>query len=197
VDRKKLYLLLYPGKLPKEYARVERISTYFGATGVVIFGILLVPSHRYLSYASASLLTFYLGRLVGLSLHDRPNDHSTEMRLGQIRTIGIGLFVALVASTLAAELYWAFATRAPVFVMQSILGVAVLTYPFGKGRAKLILGIVDVFLVVVSLVLYFLVGQVGFLAVGAFAAFMAWALLIKIDPSESDSASRSPESENS
>lgn len=196
VDRKKLYLLFYPGKLPKEYARAERISTHFSAVGLFIFGMLLFPGHRYLPFIGANLLTFYLGRLVGLSWQDRPIDHSMEMKLGAIQRIGIGLFVAVIAIALAAELYWTWTTGAPVFAMQSILGIAVLTYPLGKGGARLILGIVDVALVLVSLVLYFLVAQVGFLAVGAFAAFMAWALLFKREERESASILESTHSQN-
>jgi len=189
-------LLFYPGKLPKEYARAEHISTYVGAAGLFIFGVLLFPSHRYLPFVGASFLSFFLGRLVGLSWQDRPIDRSMEMKLGAIQRIGLGLFVALTAAALAAELYWTWTTGAPVFAMQSILGVAVLTYPLGKGRAKLILGTVDVALVAVSLILYFLIAQVGFLAVGAFAAFMAWAVLFKREEPESGSTLQSPQSQN-
>jgi hypothetical protein len=196
VDRKKLYLLFYPGKLPKEYARTERVSTYIGAVGLFLFGILLFPTHRYLSFVGAGYVTFCLGRLVGLNWQDRLVDRSTEVKLGAVQRIGIGVFVALVATALAAELYWTWTTGAPVFAMQSILGIAVLTYPLGKGRAKLILGIVDVALVIVSLILYFLLAQVGFLAVAAFAAFMAWALLFKAEEPESASTLQSPRSEN-
>jgi hypothetical protein len=118
------------------------------------------------------------------------------MRLGAIKKIGIGLFVSLVATTLAAEMYWTWTTGAPVFAMQSILGIAILTFPLGIGSAKLILGMVDVALVVVSLVLYFAVAQVGFLVVAAFAALVAWALLFKREEPESGSALQSPRSEN-
>jgi hypothetical protein len=196
MDRKKLYLLFYPFKLPKEYARTERVANCFGAAGVIIFGMLLFPSHRYLPYIGASLLTFFLGRLVGLSWQDRPIDRSMEMKLGAIQSIGIGLFVALTAAALAAELYWTWTTGARQFAMQSILGVAVLTFPLGRGGAKLILGIVDVALAVVSLILYFLTAQVGFLAVGAFATFMAWALLFKREEQEYDSTLQPPGSHN-
>jgi hypothetical protein len=196
VDRRKLYVVFYPGVLPKEYARAERISTYFGAVGLFTFGALLFPSHRYLEFFGASLLTFLLGRLVGVSLHDHRIEQSVEARLGTIQRIGIGLFLILVAAALVAELYWTWTTGAPVFAMQSILGVAILTFPLGRGRAKIVLGIVDVALVIASLVLYFLVAQVGFLAVGAFAAFMAWALLFKKEKQESSPALPSPRSEN-
>jgi hypothetical protein len=187
-----MYLIFCPGRLPKEYADVDRVTIYFGTAGLFIFGLLLFPIHRYLSYVAGSLVMFCLGRLVGLSWHDRPIDRSMEMRLGAAKKIGIGLFVSVVATTLAAELYWTWTTGAPAFAMQSILGIAVLTYPLGIGSAKLILGMVDVALVVVSLVLYFAVAQVGFLAVGAFAALVAWALLLKREEPESDSALQSP-----
>jgi len=185
MDRKKLYLLFYPGKLPKEYARAERISVYFGSAGLFIFGVLLFPSHRYLSFLGASLLTGYLGWLVGLSWQDRAIDRSMEMKLGAIQRFGIGLFVILVSAALATELYWTWSTGAPVLAMQSILGVAVLTYPLGRGGFKMIFGIVDVALVIISLIFYSLIPQVGFLAVGAFAAFVAWALLFKREGEES------------
>ena len=196
MDRKKLYLVFYPGVLPKEYADAERISTYFGAAGLFTFGALLFPSHRYLEFVGASLLTFFLGRLVGVSLHDHQIDQPVEAKLGAVQKIGVAVFLGLVAAALVAELYWTWTTGAPVFAMQSILGVAVLTFPLGKGRAKIVLGIVDVALVLVALILYFLVTQVGFLAVGAFAAFVAWALLFKKERQESGPALRSPHSEN-
>lgn len=192
MDRKKSYLLFYPGKLPKEYARAERISVYFGSAGLFIFGVLLFPSHRYLSFLGASLLTGYLGRLVGLSWQDRAIDRSMEMKLGAIQRFGIGLFVVLVSAALVAELYWTWTTGAPVFAMQSILGVAVLTYPLGRGGFKMAFGLIDVALVMISLILHFLIPQIGFLAVGAFAAFMAWALLFKREGEEFDSAESSP-----
>lgn len=196
MNKKKLYLLFYPFKLPKEYARTERVATCFGAAGLFIFGVLLFPSQRYLSCLGASLITVLLGRLVGLSWQDRPIDPSMEIKLGAIQRIGIALFVAVTAAALAAELYWTWTTGAPQFAMQSIISVAVLTYPLGRGRAKFILGIVDVALVVVALILYFLTAQVGFLAVGAFAAFMAWALLFKREEQDSDSPLQSPEGQN-
>jgi hypothetical protein len=196
LDKQKLYLIFYPGVLPKEYARADRISAYFGATALFIFGTLLFPSHRYLEFFGASLFTFFLGRLVGVSFHENQIDRSVEVTLGGVQRIGIALFVALVAAALVAELYWTWRTGAPVFAMQSILGVAILTFPLGKGRAKVVLGIVDVALAIVSLMLYFLIAQVGFLAVGAFAAFIAWALLLKKEKHESGPALRTPQSDN-
>lgn len=195
MHRKKLNLIFYPGILPTEYARAERISTYFGLTGLFIFGVLLFPSHRYLQFAGASLLAFWLGRLVGVSWQDQQTDETMEARLGMIQKLGIALFVALVAAALVTELYLTWTTGAPAFAMQSILGVAVLTYPLSKGKAKIILGAVDAALVIVSLVFYLLVDQAGFLAVGAFAAFVAWALLFKKEGRESSPDFRSPGSD--
>ena len=120
-------------------------------------------TRRYLQFAGASLLAFWLGRLVGVSWQDQQTDETMEARLGMIQKLGIALFVALVAAALVTELYLTWTTGAPAFAMQSILGVAVLTYPLSKGKAKIILGAVDAALVIVSLVFYLLVVQAGFL----------------------------------
>ncbi len=187
MNRKWLYVLLYPGRLPMEFADVERLTLYFTLSGMFISGLAFLSIDRPITWLIASVCSMYLGRLVGLVLHDRSIGPRQEATPRAIPIVGTALFVAVVAVTLVAVLYWAWTTRQRQFILEAIIGAATLTVPFDRGMTRVILGFADVALVLVSIGFCFFFSEWRYLVVGAYASFIAWALLIKFAPGESDS----------
>jgi hypothetical protein len=189
MNKERLRLLFSLRHLPKEYDDIDRISKYFGVAGVIISGILF---HRHpLAFVGVSLGIFYCGRFMAIVLHGRRNSPSQENALQTVRTAGIFALTIVVAVSLIAVMYWFWATRQSIFAVESILGATTLIWLLGVGRARFVLGLVDIALVITALSLSFLFQSIGFLAAGAYAAFIAWALFFGKREQESGSPLRS------
>ena len=177
----KLRLFFSLRRLPPEFADVERLTLRSAMAAMVILPPFLFPGRHYFLYPICGILIAYVGRVVGFVRHYRGIAKSSEPRPPLPRDSKItGILLTIgMACLLASTLYWAWTTRDPVFMMQSTFGAIVLTYCIGRYWAPVPMGVLNIFLMVGSLALYFHFLLAGFLAAAAFASLLVWHFLIR------------------
>jgi len=196
----KLRLLLRPGRLPAEYADVERLSSRIALAALVVFGFILLSGHHYVAYVASVIAAVVVGRAIGFAFHNRENRTPRNPGIARSR-VPFSVLLALISFVaLVPALYWTRATGRPVFVLESLIAVATLYYAIGRLVAGVAFGCVEVGLIVLSLALCLRSPDPAFLIAAAYSALMAWALLFKKGartPASPAGTSQSPDSARS
>jgi len=184
MNRKQLYLLLSLRRLPKEYNDAERAAWGLGGIGLLISTIVFLPDNHIVAFLAVSVGMYFLGRAIGLILHDREAGSSAIRAIWTTRTVALAIVVTVI---LIAVLDWAWTSRQPVFVAESIFLSASLTWFLRRGSTRFILGLIDMALTILAVVFFLFLHWPGFLAAAGYAAFIAWALLFRKQERKSNS----------